>query len=623
MSFQLSDEESTDSESGIRFKTDSTRKPQENISYRKASDIYSKRKSDEDSFRNSRKSYSPWSDRRHSRRSRERSRDRLHNRSRDRSSERSYSAEDRHSKDRYGESYSSHKKKHRSDSRERRKHHKSRRKEEGHTSIDDPRYKEESSRKFSDTDSYRYKRSIDDRYVDKDNKTSKHREKIEKYQPEINPVNAETTSIEIIDSDSSSHEDSSYTLQKTYVKTDRTQKEQSSCNPVLQKIDVSQSAQKISVIKNKKQASHYDKDSPKKKIKNDQISFGPILPSSSAKFEVKTSEEKEIIPEIIDSNEENENSDSFGPALPTHLQKKSIKETNNDIDSVSSVESCTFGPTLPPHLKKNSSETSCNINNTTGPQLPTKPVDTNEENLSFGPSLPPHLQKKNNEESTVDVFGPVLPPHLQNKPTSDDESSFGPALPPHIKKPSSEKVEGNIIGPSIPSHLREILRNAESTVIEQNNSDSDDEMIGPVPEGHSSSISHKLLEERALEIRLNSLNPSESKQIVREEWMTELPAVKSLTSLGVTARQFRAKEGPDMSDRSSWTDTPQDKEKKKQNKAVEIDIKRQAELDHIAKRDKEQTDIVSKHKKKKKRDKALIELHREKLKKKVWIFILL
>lgn len=45
--------------------------------------------------------------------------------------------------------------------------------------------------------------------------------------------------------------------------------------------------------------------------------------------------------------------------------------------------------------------------------------------------------------------------------------------------------------------------------------------------------------------------------------MTELPGVNNLSaSLGLTARTFRAKEGPDMSDRSAWTDTPADRERK-------------------------------------------------------------
>lgn len=44
--------------------------------------------------------------------------------------------------------------------------------------------------------------------------------------------------------------------------------------------------------------------------------------------------------------------------------------------------------------------------------------------------------------------------------------------------------------------------------------------------------------------------------------MTELPSAELNRSLGLQARTFRAKAGPDMSDRSGWTDTPADREKK-------------------------------------------------------------
>lgn len=50
----------------------------------------------------------------------------------------------------------------------------------------------------------------------------------------------------------------------------------------------------------------------------------------------------------------------------------------------------------------------------------------------------------------------------------------------------------------------------------------------------------------------------------REEWMIELPPTQ-INNLGLTARKFRMKAGPDMSDRSCWTDTPAKKaERRKQ-----------------------------------------------------------
>lgn len=43
--------------------------------------------------------------------------------------------------------------------------------------------------------------------------------------------------------------------------------------------------------------------------------------------------------------------------------------------------------------------------------------------------------------------------------------------------------------------------------------------------------------------------------------MLELPPEKSAI-IGLGPRSFRRREGPDMSDRSSWTDTPETKLKK-------------------------------------------------------------
>lgn len=47
----------------------------------------------------------------------------------------------------------------------------------------------------------------------------------------------------------------------------------------------------------------------------------------------------------------------------------------------------------------------------------------------------------------------------------------------------------------------------------------------------------------------------------REEWMTELPPAQA-ANLGLGPRKFRLRDGPDMSDRSCWTDTPTQKAQK-------------------------------------------------------------
>lgn len=46
----------------------------------------------------------------------------------------------------------------------------------------------------------------------------------------------------------------------------------------------------------------------------------------------------------------------------------------------------------------------------------------------------------------------------------------------------------------------------------------------------------------------------------RESWMTELPP--ELQHIGLGARTFKKRSGPEKNDRSIWTDTPADRERK-------------------------------------------------------------
>lgn len=53
----------------------------------------------------------------------------------------------------------------------------------------------------------------------------------------------------------------------------------------------------------------------------------------------------------------------------------------------------------------------------------------------------------------------------------------------------------------------------------------------------------------------------------REEWMTELPPSHAVAlGLGSIPRKFKTSEGPDMSDRTMWTDTPEDRLRKEKEK---------------------------------------------------------
>nr|XP_021183270.2 peptidyl-prolyl cis-trans isomerase G [Helicoverpa armigera] len=224
---------------------------------------------------------------------------------------------------------------------------------------------------------------------------------------------------------------------------------------------------------------------------------------------------------------------------------------------------------------------------------------------------------KVDDKAAADVCGPALPPHLQKRYVRSASPNIeGPALPPHLKSTPKN------IGPSIPDDMRKVLAEKEREVIKYESSD-EDLGIGPLPAGSEEkwSDAHRRLEERALDIKIKNLDghSDSSKVKSREKWMLELPEGKAKI-IGLEARSFRAKAGPDMSDRSSWTDTPEEKARKAagvvKEQDVEMTLKQEARMRHIANRDDEQESAVKKHKKKHKREESLLDMHQKKLKKK-------
>ncbi|KAJ2943797.1 hypothetical protein O0L34_g8117 [Tuta absoluta] len=251
--------------------------------------------------------------------------------------------------------------------------------------------------------------------------------------------------------------------------------------------------------------------------------------------------------------------------------------------------------------------------------------DDSQDNYEIDPTDLRHKLKKSTKKSSQErdavkpeACGPALPPHLQKRyKRSVSPDIEGPALPPHLKNTSKS------IGPSIPDDLRKVLAEREQDDVRYVSSD-EDAGIGPLPVGAEQkwSDAHKRLEERALDMKIRKLDghshhKSDAKS--REQWMLELPEGKAKI-LGLEARSFRAKAGPDLSDRSSWTDTPEEKARKAagvvKEEDVEVVLQREAKARHIASRDEEQEKAVKKHKKKHKRDESLLEMHEKKLKKK-------
>lgn len=94
--------------------------------------------------------------------------------------------------------------------------------------------------------------------------------------------------------------------------------------------------------------------------------------------------------------------------------------------------------------------------------------------------------------------------------------------------------------------------------------------------------------------------------------MLELPPEKA-ANLGLGARQFRKREGPDMSNRSEWTDTPSDKQRKVQEPTTELSDIDALKLAAIQKRDEQMEQLAESSEKRK--PYSLLEMHQEKLKK--------
>ncbi|KAK7791423.1 hypothetical protein R5R35_014448 [Gryllus longicercus] len=321
------------------------------------------------------------------------------------------------------------------------------------------------------------------------------------------------------------------------------------------------------------------------KIISKEATIGPSLP---LKLRTKLSRKSEN-----SGSSDEEQTDAIGPVLPPHL-----RSSDSEDDTLSSSRNvCVIGPRLPPFL-----EPSREKHSSSG-----EVSNKNDETPMIGPSLPAHLQSKfleelptvvEEESNTKPIIGPSFPDHLKlneeaTQEKIDDEDMYGPALPPGFR-PKTIPVE---------------IKAKEDDAHES------DEDMGPLPEGHMSSsrIQHQL-EIRAKQLRESMAmgeRPENDTPVQRESWMLELPADRA-PELGLKPRQFRMREGPEAGDRSVWTDTPADRERKRNNpKSKSPD---RGALEHLAvmERDKAMQQLADEHSSKR-GSRSLMELHEEKL----------
>ncbi|KFO27870.1 Putative protein KIAA1704 [Fukomys damarensis] len=255
-----------------------------------------------------------------------------------------------------------------------------------------------------------------------------------------------------------------------------------------------------------------------------------------------------------------------------------------------------------------------------------------------------------------DLIGPALPPGFKNRETAEEEERdpspvAGPALPPNYKSSSSDSSdsdedssslyeEGNqeseddtgpptrpIIGPALPPGFikssqksdkgRDDLGQVSSHFNSQETDNSEDEdIVGPMPaKGPVNYSVTTEFEKRAqrMKDRLTKGDDDSSKPITRESWMTELPP--EMKDFGLGPRTFKRRADDKSGDRSVWTDTPADRERKAKETQETKKLFNKDEEYTFSGRDKRLAEQVSLYNESK-RSESLMDIHHKKLKSK-------
>ncbi|XP_051235268.1 GPALPP motifs-containing protein 1 [Dicentrarchus labrax] len=287
----------------------------------------------------------------------------------------------------------------------------------------------------------------------------------------------------------------------------------------------------------------------------------------------------------------------IGPVLPPMFTgEKSDEDSDNDKGF--------SGPALPPGYKRGEPSSSSDESEQevvvvkrakTSHTAAEKVERTNEQEKDddgfFGPALPPGFKKQQMSPERPPVLGPALPPGFRRAAyendddnDSEDEEGFpGPALPPGYQAESSSEDE-DVIGP-MPSK-------------------------GPVQDSVALDI-----ERRAQKMKAKLTGDDTPEVVTRETWMTELPP--ELQHIGLGARTFKKRSGPENKDRSIWTDTPADRERKTRER-LEGKKKGEEEKDDVPQlshKDLEMAEKVSKYNETK-RAESLMTLHTKTMKEK-------
>ncbi|XP_024062294.1 GPALPP motifs-containing protein 1 isoform X3 [Terrapene carolina triunguis] len=257
----------------------------------------------------------------------------------------------------------------------------------------------------------------------------------------------------------------------------------------------------------------------------------------------------------------------MGPALPPGFARCAEADPDEDFSQVA-------GPVLPPGYKKSS-----------------EMHDSDE-----GSKSPPLLREANRDSEEEQDTDPVPKPVI------------GPALPPGFRKPTLYSEENSCsIGSSVSSEFH----------TQATDSEEEDAVIGPMPaKGPVESSVTRDFERRAqrMKEKLTSSDDDGSKQVSRESWMTELPP--ELKGFGLGPRTFKRRTDEKSGDKSIWTDTPADRERKAQQmqEAKKSTSKGDEEI-VLSARDKRLAEQLSSYNDSK-RSESLMDMHHKKLKSK-------
>lgn len=287
----------------------------------------------------------------------------------------------------------------------------------------------------------------------------------------------------------------------------------------------------------------------------------------------------------------------IGPALPPMFRTEKSDEDSDD-------ERGFLGPALPPGYKRGG---------------PSSSSEESDQEVSFKRAKTSHtaseeVEKSNSQENDDGFFGPALPPGFKKQQSSPERPPLlGPALPPgfcraaYDDEDEDEDGEG-VQGPALPPGYKPESSSSEGE---------DDDVIGPMPSKGPIQHSVALDFERRAQRMKDKLTGVETPEVLaRESWMTELPP--ELQHIGLGARTFKKRSGPENKDRSIWTDTPADKERKTRERLERKQKGEPEEVDdtpQLSRKDLEMAEKVSKYNESK-RAESLMSLHTKTMKEK-------